>query len=137
MSSMQGFTALLPGSYSMVRQFAADTGGAFVAQDFRDADWFGACPQLSTAEKNAAMARGEVRAITVTVTSGTFDQAEEANPNAAPGGNRFVRAASGTAVTTFTRRYVNAIGLHEVWWRIAGADGQIEVWFDIPTASQV
>jgi hypothetical protein len=137
MSTFSGFNALLPGTYSMVRQFAADTGGAFVAQDFRGADWFGACPQLNAGLKTAAMARGEVRAITVTVTSGTFDQAEEADPNAAPGGNRFVRAASGTAVTTFTRRYINAVGLHEVWWRIAAADGQIEVWFDIPAANQV
>ena len=137
MSTFNGFTALLPGTYSMVRQFAADTGGSFVAQDFRDADWFGACPQLTAAQKADAMARGEVRAITVSVTSGTFDQAEEETPNAPPGGNRFVRAAAGTNITTFTRRYINAVGLHEVWWRIAAADGQIEVWFDIPAANQV
>lgn len=136
MSNFSGFNALIPGTYSMVRQFAASTGGAFQAQDFRAADWFGACPQLTAAQKTAAMGRGEVRAITVTVTSGTFDQAEEADP--APGtGNRFVRAAAGTSVTTFTRRYINAVGLHEVWWRIAAADGQIEVWFDIPAANQV
>lgn len=137
MSTFAGLNYLLPGSYSMVRQFNGDTAGAFAAENFRSADWFGACPQLSTAGKADAVARGELRAITISVTAGTVDLAEEASPDVPPNANRFARAANATNVETITRRFANYNAVFTLFLRLASAAGQIEVWFDVPTAAQV
>lgn len=137
MSSFVGLNYLIPGSYSMVRQFNGDTAGAFVAENFRSLDWFGSCPQLTAAQQSAAMARGELRAITISVTAGTTDLAEEAAPDVPPNANRFMRAANASNVETMTRRFTNANNVSTLFLRLASAAGQIEVWFDIPTAAQV
>lgn len=126
----------LPGAYSMCRRLDSTIyafGGINSAIDFRDAAWFGACPLLTTAQKAAAMERGEVKRVDIRLVSGTTCRiAQEADPGVGSG-NRW----GSTDSTVRIRRvdFANASGAHQVW---LDSDGgavtlEVEVVFDIPS----
>lgn len=132
MSRFNGYSGHLVGGYSMVRRFSGLTKANWTALKFRGEGWFGACDQLDDNEKDAAVARGEVKRITVSVDSGTFDLAEVVAP-----GDRYSQIDASGNFPEMSRDYPNALGMHTFYYRCSGADFEIEVIFDIPGVGDV
>ena len=111
-----------------IRRFIQNVPVAWTQVNFRQADWMGACPQLTAAEKTRAMVVGEVRRVTVQYRAGTrIEMAEEEVP-----GDR-ICSVDATRLEK-TLRFGNVLGKATMWWQgVAGTeDAEVEVSFDIP-----
>lgn len=124
-----------PGAYSMARRIDVANGESFAEVDFRSADWFGACPQLSFAERNNAQTRGEIRRVVVSFYSGSEVQiADEQDP-----GTRYCSVDA--TRPTMTRDFPNDLGVSSIFLNGTDEGGQdkaeILVYFDIPAEGDV
>lgn len=112
----------------MTRHINAPANFAAGEINFRDNDWFGACPQLDAAGKTAARARGEVKRLEIARVSGTrFEFAEEVVP-----GDRYLTVDATRPVKVL--EFANQHGKYKFWGQ-QGVDPtviEITVWFDIP-----
>lgn len=132
MSTFPGQTTM-PAGYRMSRRFTAENQATWVEMDFRAASWFGACDILTSAERTAAQARGEIKRVNVTCDSGSVDLADALVP-----GDRYTQVDSAGLFPEATLDYQNAHGRYRIWYQTGGAsDFEVEVFFDIPRESDV
>ena len=132
MSTFHGQTNT-PGTYKVVRTLT-ETHDGFTAYDMRTDSWFGACPRLSASEKVAAKARGEVKQINISVTTGLVRLSEEAVPV-----GRYSTATATGVFPSLTSSFLNSDSFYEPYLDTnnSSATFEVEVWFDIPTLAQV
>lgn len=131
MSNFPGL-ATTAGAYSMTRRFSGVTKAGWTELDIRGPGWVQACPELNDVQKADATARAELRAVLVTVESGTFDLAGEEVP-----GDRFSRADGAGTFTNTSKDFSPGLGVSSFWWKASAADFEIEIRFDIPRAEDV
>lgn len=121
------------GGYTIRRRLSSATYTFGTPIDLRTDAWFGACPQLTADEKIAAKARGEAKKVSVRLVTGTvIKTADEASP-----GDRWNSADATVPIVTST--YSNRTAPYQLNWDSASGAVvlEVEIEFDIPTASEV
>lgn len=134
MSSFPGMNQHRVSGFRMSRRFTNANQAAFKEINFRSGSWFGADDKLNSAQRAAAVARGEVKLVTVTADAGAVDLSDVLAPTI----NQFTRADSATTFPSASRSFNNQDAQSVIYWRTVGATTfELEVEYDIPAADEV
>lgn len=134
MSKFNGFSDHLPGTYSMTRRIEGQTKAAWKAIDFRGPGWMGGCQTITFPERQAAAIRGELKRVTFTIDAGTLKIARSETPDPA---DAYTQIDSGGNFTVAEFNFGNWEAVYQLFIQAAGADYEVEIWFDIPAAGDV